>query len=317
MFFSKSYTPLTFNDTQIHKEIICKFKEQETKLTNIILYGNNGTGKYTLSQLLLESIYGSIIYKRKYYNNLKNYVYSTVHYEMYLSKTYDKTELKTFLRDLCLTQNIATDSNNIILIKNAHYLDKDLTCFIKTLIEHETPITFILIFNTITSIPNSFKNMFYEIRIPRIKTDELKLFISTICTGENIDMSESQFDELIQMTDHNITKIMLNLQFFKKTNRFLTYSNKQIDDILELVYENKNENILKIREKLYTLTAKTFNKSFLINYALKKVLPKVTCDQKKMELISEVSKIDINLKHSYKDLIHVEYFFIVLMNYID
>ena len=39
--------------------------------------------------------------------------------------------------------------------------------------------------------------------------------------------------------------------------------------------------------------------------------------RKKMNLINEVSKIDLNLKHSYKDLIHVEYFFILLMNYID
>jgi len=36
-----------------------------------------------------------------------------------------------------------------------------------------------------------------------------------------------------------------------------------------------------------------------------------------MKLITEASKIDINLKHSYKDLIHVEYFFILLMKYIE
>jgi hypothetical protein len=159
--------------------------------------------------------------------------------------------------------------------------------------------------------------MFYEVRIPNIKTNELKLFISTICTNEKIDITDETINDLIQMTEHNITKIMLNLQFFKQTNRFLTYSKTQIDDILELVYENKNENILKIREKLYTLTAKNFNKSILINYALKKVLSKLTCQEKKMNLINEVSKIDLNLKHSYKDLIHVEYFFILLMNYID
>jgi hypothetical protein len=65
------------------------------------------------------------------------------------------------------------------------------------------------------------------------------------------------------------------------------------------------------------LTAKNFNKSILINYALKKVLSKLICQEKKKNLIAEVSKIDLNLKHSYKDLIHIEYFFILLMKYID
>ena len=283
MFFSKSYTPLTFNETYIHKTISTKLQmyQENKSLTNIIFYGNNGTGKYILSQLLLESIFGPTIYKKKNYNDRPNYVYSNVHYEVYLSKTYDRPELKTFIKNLSNTKNVATDTNNIILIKNAHYLDKDIISVIKTFIEHENPIIFILIYNTTSSLQNSFKNMFYEVRIPNIKTNELKFFISTICTNEKIDITDETINDLIQMTEHNITKIMLNLQFFKQTNRFLTYSKTQIDDILELVYENKNENILKIREKLYTLTAKNFNKSFLINYALKKVLSKLTCQEKK------------------------------------
>ena len=318
MFLTQSYTPLTFNQNKLHKPIITKLKEQnKDNLMNIIFYGNNGTGKYTLSQLLLESIFGSTIYKRKYYNDKPNYVYSNVHYEVYLSRTYDKPELKQFVTDLSSNKNIMTDYNNIILIKNAHYLDKDITHFIKILIEQDAPITFILIYNTTSFLPSSFKHMFLEIRVPNIKKNELYELITLICAGENIEMSKLQMDELIQLTDTNISLILLNIQFFKQTHTFLSYSNKQIDDILELVYEKKNENILKIRENIYSLTSKNFNKSFLIKYALKKVLSKLTCDQKKMELITEVSEIDLNLKSSYKDLIHVEYFFILLMKYIE
>jgi DNA replication protein DnaC len=67
MFFSKSYTPLTFNETYIHKTISTKLQmyQENKSLTNIIFYGNNGTGKYILSQLLLESIFGPTIYKKK------------------------------------------------------------------------------------------------------------------------------------------------------------------------------------------------------------------------------------------------------------
>jgi len=318
MFLTKSYTPLTFNENKLHKPIITKLKEHtKDNLMNLIFYGNNGTGKYTLCQLLLESIFGSTIYKRKYYNDKQNYVYSNVHYEVYLSRTYDKAEFKQIITDLSTNKNIMTDYNNIILIKNAHYLDKDTTHFIKILIEQDLPITFILIYNTISFLSSSFKSMFLEMRVPKIRKNDVYELITFICTSEDINMSKQQMNELINITDTNITKIMLNIQFFKKTQTFLTYSNKQIDAILELVYENKNENILKIREKVYDLTSKNFNKGFLINYALKKILVKLTCDKKKMELINEVSKIDINLKSSYKDLIHVEYFFILLMKYIE
>ena len=281
-----------------------------------IFYGNNGTGKYILSQLFLESIFGLNIYKKKKYNDMPNYLYSNYHYEIYLSRTYNKCVFKKFILDLCINKNIVTNLNNIILIKNAHYLENDIILFMKTLIEQQNPVSFILISNTISHLPDSFKNLFFKERVPTLNKKELFDLINSICEKENIDMTFNKKEELISITEHNISKIMLNIQFYKKTQRFLTYTNNQIDAILNLVYEKKNENILKIREKIYDLTSKNINKDFLIKYALKKVLSKIDCDTKKMSLIKEVAHIDQNLKHSYKDLIHIEYFFILLMKYI-
>jgi DNA polymerase III delta prime subunit len=316
MFLNKSYIPLTFEDSLIHKTIIKKFKDYSNNSLDIIFYGNNGTGKYILSQLFLESIFGLNIYKKKKYNDMPNYLYSNYHYEIYLSRTYDKGVFKKFILDLCINKNIVTNLNNIILIKNAHYLENDIILFMKTLIEQQNPVSFILISNTISHLPDSFKNLFFKERVPTLNKKELFDLINSICEKENIDMTFNKKEELISITEHNISKIMLNIQFYKKTQRFLTYTNNQIDAILNLVYEKKNENILKIREKIYDLTSKNINKDFLIKYALKKVLSKIDCDTKKMSLIKEVAHIDQNLKHSYKDLIHIEYFFILLMKYI-
>ena len=64
MFILDKYCPKTFDKSVINKKIIGKLKNLNViNMMNVLFYGINGTGKYILSQLLLNNIYGDEIYK--------------------------------------------------------------------------------------------------------------------------------------------------------------------------------------------------------------------------------------------------------------
>lgn len=316
MFFKNSYIPKNYEESKLNIDIIQKLKFiNKDNFTNLLLYGSNGTGKYILSKMILETLFGQEIYNIKKYNDKSNYYSSLYHYEIYLERNNNKEDLKDFMNEISNQLNIVSNFNNILIIKNAQNLDIDLKSFINLLIDRNNPIYFILIFNTISNIKLSFKNMFFNIRIPKINKLELKSLINTICINEKINMDSDTQNTLIDFTESNITKIIINLQYYKKSNTFLNYANNEIDKILNIVYEKKISNIIKIRETLYALTAKNINKKDILIYSVKQMLTRIKDDDTKIKFINDICKIEENFSVSYKDLIHLEYFFIFIMQY--
>ena len=316
MFLTQNYIPKKFDESVLHVETISKLKIlTKFNFMNIVLYGVNGGGKYVLSKLILENLFGSDVNKLQCYNEKTNYFYSSYHYEIYLEKNHNKDDLKVFIESISNSKNIGSDFNNILIIKNAHFLDKEVLFYIKKLIECDYPIYFILLFNNMSFLPKSFKNIFLSIRVPKIDKMELSLFIKSVCENEKIKIGNSTIEEMIYQNKKNITKILINIQYYKKTNKLLKYSNSEIDKLLQLVYERKNTNILKIRETLYDLTSKGIQKKLLIDYSVEQMLKRINDQETKMEFISDICKMDENFSVSYKELIHLDYFFILLMKY--
>ena len=316
MFLKNNYIPKKFDESVLHVETISKLKIlTKFNFMNIVLYGVNGVGKYVLSKLILDNLFGSDVNKLQCYNEKPNYFYSSYHYEIYLEKNHNKDDLKVFIESISNSKNIGSDFNNILIIKNAHFLDKEVLFYIKKLIECDYPIYFILLFNNMSFLPKSFKNIFLSIRVPKIDKSELSLFIKSVCENEKIKIGNSTIEEMIYQNKKNITKILINIQYYKKTNKLLKYSNSEIDKLLQLVYERKNTNILKIRETLYDLTSKGIQKKLLIDYSVEQMLKRIKDQETKMEFISDICKMDENFSVSYKELIHLDYFFILLMKY--
>ena len=187
MFFKNSYIPKNYEESKLNIDIIQKLKFiNKDNFTNLLLYGSNGTGKYILSKMILESLFGKEIYNIKKYKDKPNYFYSLYHYEIYLERNNNKEDLKHFIEDISNQQNIVSNFNNIIIIKNAQNLDLDIKFFIKILMDRNHPIYFILLFNNISNLKPAFKNIFFNIRIPKINKLELKSFIKNICLNEKI-----------------------------------------------------------------------------------------------------------------------------------
>lgn len=169
--------------------------------------------------------------------------------------------------------------------------------------------------NYITRVINSFIN----IRVPSINSKELLNLVKYIKKTEQIKIYVKDIKEIIDNNNNNLSKILLNLEIYKKTKQ-IKMENKidnLLDKILDLVYEKKVENILKIRKQLYDICSQNVDRYYILHYGFKKTVKKLEKIQKKIELLNFLNEINSKISHSFKNIIHIEYFFIKLMDIIE
>ena len=240
----KKYIPQTFNDSKINSDVITKLRRiTKNTFMNLIFHGPNGTGKYILSLLLLREIFGKIVYNKNIYKDVLNMYHSSVHYEILLNKNSNKSsELKDIIIDISGSQNISTNFNSIVIIKNAKYLNSDILNTIKYFIEHNYPIFFILLYENISNLPKSIHNLFIKIRVPKINNVECFNLFKFIIDKEHVEISDLELAKLLDTNKNNITKLLLIIDnFINKKSQYkkLDYTEQKIEDILELVYTKK------------------------------------------------------------------------------
>jgi len=322
MLLKDKYTPKKFDESLVNLEIIKKLKNIKHP-ENFIFNGINGTGKYILAQMLLEHLYGKNIYKKKTqtisYNTKSFDIYSSnFHYEIVLyQNNFDKKELNNLFSSISNSLNIINNSSNIILIKNSEYLFKENLYLIKKLCEKKNIIFMMLTnnLNYITRVINSFIN----IRVPVINSKELLTLVKYIKKTEKIKIFVRDIKEIIDNNNNNLSKILLNLEIYKKTKQ-IKMENKidnLLDKTLDLVYEKKVENILKIRKQLYDICSQNVDRYYILHYGFKKTVKKLEKIQKKIELLNFLNEINSKISQSFKNIIHIEYFFIKLMDIIE
>lgn len=326
MLFLTRYCPKQFESTLINKKFIkklCKFNKNN--FMNILIYGVDGTGKYVLSKMLLNHIFNKNIYKLKtniYELNSKNLIYysSIYHYEIYLTKFTNKKILCELILSLTESLNVNNNMYNIILIKNIHYLDNDTSFFFKNIIEKRCDfVKFIFISNSLTKINYVLKNLFLNLRVPKLNLNEILQFLEKIKNLENIKITNEQLILLIENQNFNITKILINLELYKKTKLLNNYDylEKKINVILNLVYTKQINNIELIRKNLYSITSKNVDKSKIFLYIFNNILEKINSNKKKKEYIDFVSNLNHRFVESYKDIIHIEFLLVKSMIFIE
>lgn len=324
MLLKDRYIPKTFDESLVNLDIIKRLKNIKTP-DNFVFYGINGTGKYILSLMYLENLFGKTIYKKKthsiyYNNNTKSFdiFISNLHYEIVLyQNNFDKKELATLLNTLSNSLNIITNTSNIILIKNSEYLPKETLYLIKKLCEKKT-LHFILLTSNLNYI-SRFVNSFIKIRVPLIKEQELLNLVKYIKKMDKIKIYVRDIKEIISINKSNINRILLNLEIYKKTNRIKVENiiDKQIDTILDLVYEKKIDNILKIRKLIYNLCSQHVDRYYILKYCFREVSKTLKTNNKKIELIAFLNETNTKLSNSFKNIIHIEYFFVKLFDLIE
>lgn len=322
------YTPKDFKDSNLHLSLIKKLQTvNKYTFMNTILYGSNGTGKYTLSKMFLNNLYDKSVYNLKtqqFISDTKtlDYFSSIYHYEVYISKKYKHLLLKELITKIAYSMNINTSSYNIILIKNAHYFTKETLLFIKQIIERRGDVVkFILTCNSIDKIVY-LKPLFMTVRVPQLNKNELYNYINHVIFQEKIHkqvkLNDTTINTIIEKSNHNIYKILYNLRLYIETSQCenLDFIDKIIEPLITLIKKKNTKHISEIRTLLYKYCAMNINKNTIIKTIYYTIITSVSCLYKKKQITDITAYIDHKMNISYKEIIHLEYYIITLMTII-
>jgi len=304
------YKPVYIDDFKIHlnlKSVLIRLYKND--ISNILLYGLEGSGKLTIAKCLINSFYKTDIKTKKNCIKINNkelkFNSSDYHFEIILDKYFNKKNFDELLMYLCSN----TDINNkckfkLIIIKNIEYIDNYSLLIIKNILEKNHSIKFILISNK-SNINKFFKGFFLLLKIPKPKKSEVYSFLKNTDTDINI----STLDKNVNLNT------LFPILTINTVTKYIEPYDYYINKLIKLILTKKVINIIKIRDILYELVSKNYNIHFIINTIFNHLL-KNNSVSKKINLIELYSNINKNIHKSFKSIIHIESLLINMMNII-
>lgn len=330
MLLMHKYSPKKFSDAYLNKSIIEKIKNISNIDTfqSLLIYGGNGNGKYTISQLLLQSMYGDDIYNKKYisYDVLVNgtikqldIVKSNYHFELYFNDNYnyDNAVICEFLKEISKSYNVINKSYKVVILRNVQYMSKQLYNILKNIFENQYDnVRFILTCHTMNKIPKYIFGFLFLVKMPYLKMEDSIIVehLNKICIKENISMNNEKLKKLLTKYDYNLNMIFSMLELIKQNKNYnlIDPIEQRFKKIVKLIEKNSIFEIENMRKELYDLTSTNINKVDLILYIFYYFHEKTS---KKMELISFTNEILLRIKKSYRELFHLEYYIINMLHF--
>ena len=248
--------PRTFNDFHSQSYLINNLKNLSNKirdggcLPNIIIYGQEQTGKYTLAKCLLNEIYGSDIYNIKEVEhnirqNCSNYSIrinkSKYHYETTLSglQYADRSMLISLLDNYFTTTDINTHNHKIILIKHFDELTKPAQYALRRRMEKGWgTVRYILLVNSFNKIEPAIKSRCLCIRCPKPNNIEIKSYLKAILNRKNIEINQEMVNKATSLSNHIMSNAIYYLSYMINSNSLdiICPINTAIDDLVKYLY---------------------------------------------------------------------------------
>jgi len=333
IFYVDKYKPILADDFIIHSSIVNKLSnlllyksgdEYYLDIINLFLYGQSDSGKYCLARFYIENYFrdSCILTEKIFCYESKELIYykSNYHYELIVdSHNCNVINLvKHFLEEIVRPIDSRTFNKykNVILIKNINYLKNEVTNLLKYYLDKYYNNVFILIGQyNIKSIGSFFTNF----RVPKPDEDTLIKHLKKIIKSESIKVKKKELAYIVKTGQRCIFKTVCLLENCYISGKFEEYYNsndKIIGHIYNLLRKPNINAMIQIRENL--------NQLLVSNTTLKQIIfyieHKVTCDRKikqedKLECLKYIVECEYNFKKGYREIHHLEYCFIRIINY--
>lgn len=324
------YTPKNLEDFIINNDIaksllnLSKDSNSSEKniFLNIIFNGQRSVGKYTLAKAFLCDIFGEGVYKtRKATFKVKTkeieIVQSSFHYEIILTPYFlnDKQTFNNLIVELSENVNISTLSQNIFLIKNVELLDKETIVSFKKIMEKFFGSAIFVMTSANGSKIRQLQSNCTFIRVPTPKKNEIISFLKekTLIPIDNTEnLSIINENNSLEVIFSKIEMKIIGVSKSKISNNLLE---EHLELILKYVYSLKANNIIKIREEIYFIICKNFDKNSIFKFIVDKTSNnKKISTQKKIDILDSATKFQHRMTKSYREVIHLEAFLIDVMN---
>ena len=271
-----------YNNNNINKKYNDFFNSLDYSLnniTNLILYGPPGSGKYTNALKIIEKYSPSNLkYEKKMIINSNKVEHiikiSDIHYEINMENL--TCNAKSLFNDIYINIIDAIEVNEkqqgIILCKNFHLIDNELfeifySYMQKKLIDNYT-IKFILLTDNLSFIHKNIINICKILYFTNLSNSNY-IKLSNINNKKFITKYLSENQNQLNINNIEIIKtIILNKDNFKIINNNKLLCDKIVNEIINY----KNIDIINLRNKLYDLLTYNLNINDCIFYIISQII---------------------------------------------
>ena len=205
--FINKYKPKNIEDIFLNSKIKELIENIISKRNvNLLLFGNNETGKTILMNMLNNKINNSILI-----NNLK------------------ENGINTFRTDVKLYCQL-TQKNKTILIDDYDRITESCQYIIKTLMDKYKNILFISTIKDIKKLIEPLKHKFFIVKLDNITNEFLRKLMDIVLENENIKLSEETKTYIINISDFSINRMYNYLEKIK-----LLQENKSHEEYLKIL----------------------------------------------------------------------------------
>lgn len=233
--FVEKYRPNKLDDLIGNNELKSKFKEYLDKgeIPNLLLFGSAGTGKTSLSKIIV--------------NNLDcNFLYINASDENSVDIMREK------IKNFAMTRSF--NKWKIVILDECDKITSAASSAFKVILEeYYKTCRFILITNLINKIDDPIKSRCVQYNFKLSSFDDVKKRILYILNNENIKYSEKELDLLIKSTQGDLRQLINKIQKHTINNELKISKDILLEDniqkvILALIKKADNESLNKIRK---------------------------------------------------------------------
>jgi DNA polymerase III delta prime subunit len=321
--------PKKLSDFKIHNNIATKLLNilKDVNILNLFLYGASGSGKYTISRFYIQTYYNDIC--RLELKNFKNdskdigYYRSKYHYEVIFNNYNfnDTSFVCAFMNKIVNKDNYSfTNKKNVILLKNIDLLKPSVFKIIIFYIEKYYLFNiFIIISNNL--FERKYMGYFCQIRVPLPNEEEMKMLCKDICKSENIKIKKSEMDEIVKISERNMSKLNDIIEYSYISGKYEKYIDP-INDKLKFLYKimkKKNINsLIIIRELLQELLVENIEPDIILKYLLSKYIKDYNSEkisyQQLTDIIVLLKDCSYKINNGLRPIINFEYCLIEIID---
>ena len=214
--FFEKYKPKTFDEFMLDKDLkmlLDAFLQIDN--LNFFIYGNCGTGKSTLINIIINNYYKHYLDNREIIN--KNIIYINTLNECGMN--FLRNEIKTF----CKIPSVIKNKKKILVIDDIDNINPQCQQIFRNFIDNYSHnVIFIGACTSLQKIISSIQSRIKIIKIPNINNVKIKNILNKIIENENIKLEKDAKEFLIQSSQNSIRILLTYIEKFYLLNKVIT-----------------------------------------------------------------------------------------------
>lgn len=332
MFFIDKYIPATIEKSHFHKDLlnILKVMSKDESIPHMIFHGPDGSGKKTVTKLLLQLLYDNDVNNTEMSNyniigsgnKLNTISVKQSNYHIVIepnNNNFDKhlvqNIIKSYAKEIPLNIFKSKRSFKTVLINGidnmSYYAQTSLR---RTMEKHSKTCRFIMWCHSLSKVIDPLKSRCLCFSVPSPSESDIFTYVFKINICENMNLSFSKLCQIAYLAKGNIKKALWILQLEKAKYDGYTEYDKSLVNLSDIICNHNVEDLQEIRNILYNIMITNIDGTKIISDITHEIIGRDIPEIVKCKIINLAAKFDHNIVRGRREIIHLEGFIVGIMN---